>query len=243
MREKLLALAAILAFALPAGAETKYQIFNHLSAGVSVGSTGVGIEVGTCLTKYVGVRAGVDIMPAIKFHPEVDAYFSDPQGGSVQETVRLNANFKRVQGQLMVDVYPFGGKFFATAGLVFGGQKLVEADGQSLQAERLMAAGYGDGVFDAGGYHITLDKNGYASAALEVKKVRPYFGIGFGGRCVPKHRLSMRTELGVQIHGHAKVTGDHVTLNGTDPDNTLSTIINKLTVWPVLKFSLVGRIL
>ena len=50
----------------------EYGTFNHLSLGVSAGTEGFGIDVGTSLNKYLSIRAGVDIMPSFNINTDVD---------------------------------------------------------------------------------------------------------------------------------------------------------------------------
>ena len=82
-----------------------------------------------------------------------------------------------------------------------------------------------------GDYTIPVDKNGNVSGGLKVSNFRPYVGLGFG-RAVPKKRLGVMFELGVQFHGKPDVY----------PDDTFSKIMDKLTVYPVMKIRLCGRI-
>ena len=43
------------------------NVFRHLDIGVSVGSTGLGLDLSTHVTDYLRVRAGVDFTPHIAF--------------------------------------------------------------------------------------------------------------------------------------------------------------------------------
>ena len=96
-----------------------------------------------------------------------------------------------------------------------------------------------------GDYTIPVDKNGNVSGGLKVSNFRPYVGLGFG-RAVPKKRLGVMFELGVQFHGKPDVYTDYGNVNNlldeVDPDDTFSKIMDKLTVYPVMKIRLCGRI-
>ena len=63
---------------------------------------------------------------------------------------------------------------------------------------------------------------------------------------ITKHRVGFRAELGCQFMGKIKVfqDGNEVNINDTKSgDDTLSNIVKKLTVYPVLKIGITTRIL
>ena len=103
------------------------------------------------------------------------------------------------------------------------------------------------GTFSETLYEIKIDREGNAEGEIRVNAVRPYVGLGYG-RLVPKGRVGFRVELGCQFMGKMKVYQDDQELDvdkalkdkGSDD---ISKIIDKLTVYPVLKFTLTGRIL
>lgn len=94
-----------------------------------------------------------------------------------------------------------------------------------------------------GDYTIPVDKDGNVSGGLKVKGVRPYLGIGFG-RPVPKKRVGFMFELGAQF-GKMKVYADNGDLGQAleSADDDISDILDKLTIYPVMRFRLCGRIL
>ena len=94
-----------------------------------------------------------------------------------------------------------------------------------------------------GDYTIPVDKNGDVSGGLKVAGFRPYVGLGFG-RAVPKNRIGFSFELGVQFHGTPKVYTDYGSLGDAweDTDDSFTKIIDHLTVYPVMKFRLCGRL-
>lgn len=189
------------------------------------------------------------------------------------ENVDVKANFARTTFDVKFDVYPFGAhknSFFITAGFSVGGNKLVKVTGHSdqgkdfmgkftpwyngLSAEQLSVAGqynvtresYG---FKVGDYIIPIDENGDVNAGLKVSNFRPYVGFGWG-RLVPKNRVGFRFELGVQFHGKPKAYAEGVDLDKiideagwSEEKNDFDKIMDNLKVWPVMKFTLRGRIL
>lgn len=110
---------------------------------------------------------------------------------------------------------------------------------------------------DMGDYFVTPNpaQNGNVNAYAKVNGFRPYLGVGFG-RAVPKNRIGCQFDLGVQFWGKPdvfvptynketgtyqdeKIDGDRA---GGDAGKVLKTI-SKFSVYPVLNFRLVGRIL
>lgn len=73
MKKRSLILAAA-AIALTASAGQ--PVFNHLGAGVGVGTTGISIEVATPITEWVQMRAGVSIMPGITFNSDAEVSYT-----------------------------------------------------------------------------------------------------------------------------------------------------------------------
>lgn len=262
---------ALLAVTNVSAQEKKENIFglgNRVGVGVGVGTEGIGIDVAVPLTKYVQVRAGLNIFPNIKFHEETDVEYTGDVSGNIggtdfsgpvdiQDQVRLDAKFGRTYGDLKFDCYPFGNSssFFVTAGFSFGGGNLVKITGHSneMQALHQEAKNYGVNIGD---YEIPFDENGDIKGGVKVNNFRPYLGLGFG-RLIPKKRVGFRFEIGAQFQGKPKVyyydadgkkqvkdvvemVGDNI--SNEDKDD-ITKVMDWLRVYPVLKFSLRGRIL
>ena len=92
-------------------------------------------------------------------------------------------------------------------------------------------------------YTIPVDEYGNLSGGVQVAGFCPYLGLGIG-RLVPKNRINVAFEVGVQFHGTPKVYSDTGDLGNLvdEADNEYTDLINKLTVYPVLKVRLSGRI-
>ncbi len=97
--------------------------------------------------------------------------------------------------------------------------------------------------------------NGNVKAYAEVAGFRPYLGVGFG-RAVPKKRIGCQFDLGVQFWGkpdvyiptYDKDTGVYSNEkidaeNAGDDAGKILKVVSKFSVYPVLNFRLVGRIL
>ena len=130
--------------------------FKHLEASLTVGTTGIGIDIATPISQYVQIRAGYDYMP--RFHRK---YRFDVQGdgqapskyddsGNRQETqfskianymyknygsdladyVDLKGKLTMSNFKLLVDVYPFqyDKAWHITAGIYWGPREFARMD-------------------------------------------------------------------------------------------------------------------
>lgn len=235
---------SLLLFASTNGmAQREPKLFNRLSIGVGASTMGIGIDAATTLSRHFMLRAGVDIMPGIAFNGDVDV---DVSGVSYQSTVNLKGDMGRTQGNVLLNIYPFKkSSFFITAGAFFGGNKLVSVTGHSQELQDLYNE-YGDmaGII-IGDYKLPIDKNGNVGGGIEVSNFRPYVGLGFG-RIVSDKSFSVMLEMGVQFHNTPKVYTDNGDLNTllstTDVDDEYTKIMDKLTVYPVIKLRICKKI-
>ncbi len=230
-----------------AQAQKEYGICNSLAVGLNVSTIGIGVDVATPITKYVMLRGGVSFMPGIMINTDVDVEVNDPTGlrGAYPARLAMEGSLKRTQGEVVASIYPFPRfPFFISAGAYWGGEKLMTIQGHSDELKNYIALGNQAGIA-IGDYVLPVDENGNVSGGLKVKAVRPYVGIGFG-RVVPKKRLGFSGELGVQVHGTPEVYTDYGNLDQLiselELDDDFTKIIDKLTVYPVLKLRLTGRI-
>lgn len=260
MKKLLIIIFASIAFFKTSSAQDleryDYGTFNHLAVGLSASTNGFGLEASTCLTSYLGIRAGVHVLPGMfKTKSDIETYNGATYG-------EATSTLKRTTAEILLDVYPFGGGFFITGGLSFGGGRLITIEGKpdELYPDVVGRGDFpGDVVIDD--YLLPLDAKNELHAYKKVNNVRPYVGIGFGGRCVPKSRLSMRFEMGVQFQGKAKLLdynkNQAFKLNETkqsyydydyDYDDSFFgldspfDLLTKHGIYPVIKFTLSGRI-
>lgn len=237
---------------LPMSAEEKSkEIFNHLGVNVGVGTEGISMGVATTLTPYVELGLGLNVMPGININEDIDVG-TISYGSYTLPVNQIDTRFGigRTTVDFKANCYPFGRRssFFVAAGFSFGGKKLVKATGHSDQLEQYIAQNpslKGDLVAEIDKYRFVIDEHGSVNGAIEVSGFRPYLGLGFG-RLVPKHRVGCRFEMGCHFHGSPKLTQDGkdvMTGSGDDHDDFFSKVVKNVTVYPVLKFSLTGRIL
>lgn len=223
-------------------------LFNRLAIGVSASTMGIGIDAATTLNHYLMLRAGVDIMPGFKINTDLDVDIPDIDDASSynNRSVEVEGGLGRTQGSLLLNIYPFRrSSFFITGGAYFGGQKLVKVQGQSEEMRELYQQ-YGDQAgLIIGDYKLPIDKEGRVAGGIKVNGFRPYVGLGFG-RAVPHNRVGFMFELGVQFHGTPKLYSDtgkiDDLLKSVDAEDDFSEIMDKLNIYPVIKFRLCGRI-
>lgn len=241
-------LAVSMIIGLGAHAQTKFGVANHLGVDVNAGTTGVGVELSTPITQWIQARAGLSVMPGINFNVGTTVSGTETVNGVSQDwesDLDVTGELKRVQGSLIFNVYPFGGKgsFFIAGGAYFGGQDLLKISGQLADYDKLH--NLQDAGVEIGDYKLPLGPNGEVAGALRVAKFRPYVGFGTGRAC-PKHRLGFMWELGVQFQKKAFVWDDinkeRVNISEFSSDDTFQKIIDKVQVYPVLRFTIAGRI-
>ena len=225
-------------------AQADYGYFNSLGLGLSVSTVGVGLEVSTPIGNYRALRGGVSFMPKFTVTDEVNADLKGvPQGYPQSAEVELEGSTKRTTGELLLNLYPFRSNgFFVAAGASFGGDKFVQITGHSDELQQLIAAG-GSAGLQIGDVSIPVDQNGNVSGGLKVSAVRPYVGLGYG-RAVPSKRINFMLDAGVQLHGTPEVYSDFGQVDQlmAEVDNDFTDIINKLKVYPVIRFRICGKL-
>ncbi|MCK8620928.1 hypothetical protein [Prevotella sp. E13-27] len=184
------------------------------------------------------------------FHLTVGAYFGaddivsvyNKEDGALNVVNQFNAGFKNGVNSDHIGKYTFNYKDYPTtpAGPKVSGTQTVD------NVKQL-------GV-ELGDYFLQPTNEGNLSASIKVKKFRPYVGLGFG-RAVPKNRVGVQFDLGCQFWGSPEVycygkdanTGQNTemkldeTNTGSDGGKILKTI-SKVSVCPVLKLRIVGKI-
>lgn len=245
----------LLALALTASMSAQAQIpgdkncFNHLSLGLSVGTTGIGLEAGTTICPFVTLRAGVDYMPqfTVNSHFNVDRpkvlknisgellatrYINIPEYGV---DINVKGTLNKTQGKVFFDLYPGRSScFHFTVGATFGSSTLatIKATDKAIAAIELYnydisvgnvkaETNYPHGFdIDLEGYKVAHDK-GRIRLDAQVMPFRPYIGIGVG-RTVPRKRVGAKFELGAEYIGKIKIV-DAYANNGKGYTITQST--------------------
>ena len=189
-----------------------FGYFNHLSAGVSLGTDGIGIELAAPITYDFAVRTGFNFFPKFKYSKSLHLT-NDASGAFKLNDVELEGKLNKFDFKLLFDWYPFKtSSFHATAGFFVGGSTLVDV----YNKEEFINPGYyGNAGIELGDatkgpeyrYTMVTDQSGNVKAEVKVNSFKPYLGVGFG-RAVPKGRIGVQFDLGVQFWGRPEVLGN-----------------------------------
>lgn len=218
----------------------EFGLFNHLGVGASIGTAGFGVELSAPLTDFLQVRAGYSGLSGTYTEKDV-AYNVMGTKGKTDVDAKLNMG----DVSLLFDAYPFAKyTFHVTAGFFYGKEKAVKMH----NAEPISGA---NGALEVGEYLVGFDRDGYAHAAVQVNKFKPYLGIGFG-HAVPRKRVGVSLDMGLQFWGKPSLYGQ--TVGGTDSWTKLESrdlddkgdkfvdIISRIAVYPVITLRFNGRI-
>lgn len=241
MKRLIFAILAAITCANNVIAQKKQEAFKSVAAGIGIASTGFEMNVATPLPKHFTLQAGIAFMPGFKTNTDVDV--ETPEYPGYSKSIRAKGNLQRTSGNLLLSYYPFQKNyFFASAGAYFGGASLISIEAQDNGLKKLVAE-TGNANVIIGNNTIPVDEEGRISGGLRSSSFRPYIGLGYG-EIVPSKRLSPLVEIGIQFHGRLKVYTDNGELgnNSEGGNDSFTNLVNKLTVYPVLKFKLCGRI-
>lgn len=251
--KKLLILCAILLASgfLYAQEKPSRVAFSNLGISLNGSTTGVGFTLSTPLAKHFVLRAGYQFSYLSYGYQYEDFESINVAGRDVNvPDLDLDAKLNVDAAHVMVDWVPFKkgkGTFFITAGCFIGGSDLITIDGQFDMSDpnikEIQQAGLlKDIEIEVGDDIVCVNEDGSMSAALQVKGVRPYVGLGWG-RAIPKHRFGFRFELGAVFHGRPEVVSDNLISSGTGGEiSDFNKIINDITVFPQLSFQLTYRL-
>ena len=159
-----LSLCVVLPKALPA----------QLGLAVRGSTLGIGLEASYRVNRNLGVRAGGN-------------YFEFSKDATI-ENIDYTATPHFESGTLILDVYPMGGSFHLSGGMLLNGN------------EGRLDARLNQNI-DIGGRTYTPDQVGSLVGRVDFKKTAPYLGLGFAGR----GRISILFDLGVGFTGTPRI--------------------------------------
>ena len=190
--------------------EADYELFNHVSLGVSAGTTGIGFEVAAPITDQFAVRAGYSFMPKFKYSQKLTLDEGDLAAfyvnGQYVHEVELEGKLNIGNFSLLFDWYPWSSSSFRlTAGAYIGKNNVVTITNKEPFMNPEYAGKAGIDLSKSGStimekYTVVTDAEGNVDAKLKVNGFKPYIGIGFG-RAVPRKNIGLQFDLGVQFWG------------------------------------------
>lgn len=216
MKKLLAIVSALFLMGSTASAQDNYKAFEHLSAGIGIGTTGIEIQFAAPLSRQFAIRTGFSFMPAftkkfnVDFNSDEDWLATDPATGEKIKDADIKGKILMADWKLLADWYPFrNSTFHLTAGFFVGKSKLLDAHNISpvVSDEKNSLGEYmywgtsgpelGSGLNT---YTVVSDENGNITADVKVNSFKPYIGIGWG-RPIPKKDLNVSFDFGVQFWG------------------------------------------
>ncbi len=147
-----------------------FVAFNHLDLGVTIGTTGIGIDVASPIGDYVQLRTGLEIMPRFEksLHFDIQSFGYDQNGqllstqfDRMADKLEALTNYRAKPSvemigkptfwnfKLLVDVFPFRNKHWhVTAGFHWGPSKVAEAVNALDDAPSLVAVNIYNKLYD-----------------------------------------------------------------------------------------------
>lgn len=136
----------------------EHGVFNTIELAANIGTTGLGLEVGSPITKWTKLRAGFDWMPPITIPMNfgldsyVDGQITDKfdmisdmmynlSGMSIDKEIKMESKPTMATFHLLVDVYPFKNNhhWHFTAGFYIGGNSIGKSINKMDEMPSLLA--------------------------------------------------------------------------------------------------------
>lgn len=199
---------------------TTDNMFNHLDLGVTLGTTGIGIDAAMPVSNIVKLRTGFEVMPRFNHDMHFDVQSFDDKGIVTDASFNQMSNllygmtgFKVddnviMQGKptmwnfkLLVDVYPLKNNkhWRVTAGFHWGPSKIAEAVNAIEDSPSLFAVGMYNHMYDA----VYNDQPFFESESIGSMYIEPDGLIG--------QILLQNGRMGIPVGKYAK---DYVDAKG-----------------------------
>lgn len=149
--------------------QTDKKIFNHLDASITMGSTGLGIDLAMPIGEIVQVRTGFTFFPHYeqtmhfdvlvgeetdkkvqkeKFN-KLSAMLKDMMGFEVDRTIDMKGKPTMKNFKLLVDVFPFRNKHWhVTGGVFIGPSTIATAENATYDATSLVSVAVYNQLYD-----------------------------------------------------------------------------------------------
>ena len=233
----------------------KKNLFKHMELGLTLGSTGIGIDLAAPLCEFLQVRAGYDYMFPFqkKFH-----LLLQNEESSLEAYYDMTAKLTMGNAKLLADIYPFkyNKSWHITIGFYYGPSQVAKLESSSESANTYAGeVGYVqlgkfthdidlNGVSYSKGddYHMKPADDGSILIKTCTNALKPYLGFGYGGRLFPsRYDWKVSVECGAMFWGGKPSQNVHDGINlckdVDDYPSNIDTYIkwcNYLLVYPVL---------
>lgn len=154
--------------ALAVQAQKKQPLFNHLDLGVTLGTTGVGIDMAMPVTNYARLRTGFSYVPRIEVPMSFSVQVGDDPSTSQTKFDKLSemltsftgkpvSNEVKMTGRptfwnwnLLVDVFPLKNNrhWHVTAGFYLGPSRVAEAYNNTESMSSLLSVSIYNNMYD-----------------------------------------------------------------------------------------------
>lgn len=175
----LLGVMSVLAQSYPilnADKESKYNIFNHLDAAVTLGTTGIGVDLASPITNWAQLRLGYAFMPRFHYHMNFEVQVGDTKeskydangnrvetkfdkmaamlenlsGYKVEDEVEMIGRLTYHNLKVLVDIFPFqkDHRWYVTTGFFWGPSRFAEGYNVTEAMPSLLALGMYNRLYD-----------------------------------------------------------------------------------------------
>lgn len=170
-----------------------FKMFNHLDLGITLGTTGIGIDAAMPVGNYVKLRTGFEVLPRFNYNMDfgVESFDEEgvPTGSSIEKMSELLyslTGFKTDQNitmkgkptlwnfKFLIDIYPFKNNkhWHITAGFHWGPSKIAEAVNAIEDSPSLFAVGMYNHIYEIAYKDWVL---GIATPIIETESTGPIF--------------------------------------------------------------------
>ena len=158
----------------------EHNIFQHLDASLTLGTTGIGLDVSSPITDMFQLRAGFSFMPrfnrtmnfgvqvgdnpsqsAAKFET-LSSFMQNTMGYKIDNSVDMIGEPTYYNFSLLFDVFPFrqNKNWHFTAGFYWGPSKFAEAVNSTESMNTLISLAIYNNLYDKSDIHINGDAEG-----------------------------------------------------------------------------------
>lgn len=171
-----------------------YNIFQHLDASISLGTTGIGFDVSSPIGDYVNLRAGFDFVPQFHHHMHFGVQVGNDPNTSGSKFNRLSGLLSGLTGfkvdnqiemigkptmkhfKLLFDIFPLRNdkRFHITAGFYLGSSQIAEAYNSTEDMPSLMAVSIYNNLYNKVSKGEPIYDNEYLDPDIEDRIL--YYG-------------------------------------------------------------------